>query len=284
MARVLSISSQVAYGHVGNSVTAYVLQRLGHEVWSVPAIILSNRPGYEAIAGTRIQPEVIDQILEAGLRNGWLCGIDAITTGYLPGEAHVALCARWVERLKGERPELTYLCDPVVGDEPGGIYIDADAAAAVRDQLLRLADIATPNRFELGWLTQRAVETVEDAVAAAKQLGPQIVLATSSPGAEPGQLANLALDAGEIYATHVARRVVLAHGTGDFIAAAFLARFLNGQPVPDALAFATAAVEMAITASDGAYELSLIPSQSRWSEASPAQAHRLQHLETAGPP
>ena len=35
---VLSIQSQVVYGHVGNSAAAFVLQRQGHAVWQVPTI------------------------------------------------------------------------------------------------------------------------------------------------------------------------------------------------------------------------------------------------------
>ena len=56
MAKVLSISSQVVYGHIGNSAAAFVLQRMGHDVMAVPTIILSNRPGYKAIQGERAGP------------------------------------------------------------------------------------------------------------------------------------------------------------------------------------------------------------------------------------
>ncbi len=46
---------------------------------------------------------------------------------------------------------------PIIGDEPAGIYVDEAAASAVRDQLVPLADIVTPNAFELGWLSGRAI-------------------------------------------------------------------------------------------------------------------------------
>ena len=43
--QVLSISSQVAYGPVGNSASVPALQAAGFTVSQVPTIILSNHPG-----------------------------------------------------------------------------------------------------------------------------------------------------------------------------------------------------------------------------------------------
>ncbi len=47
--------------------------------------------------------------------------------------------------------------------------------------LVPIADIVTPNRYELQSLTSRTVRTPEDAVAAARLLGRKAVLATSIP-------------------------------------------------------------------------------------------------------
>ncbi len=44
------------------------------------------------------------------------------------------------------------LCDPVIGDH-GGLYVPEAVATAIRDRLMPLATLATPNRFELAWLT-----------------------------------------------------------------------------------------------------------------------------------
>ena len=84
MARVLAVSSQVVRGHVGLSAAVPALQRLGHEVWPVPTIVLSNHPGHPHAAGTEIEPGVLDAMLDALDRNGWLGEVDAVLTGYLP--------------------------------------------------------------------------------------------------------------------------------------------------------------------------------------------------------
>ena len=55
----------------------------------------------------------------------------------------------------------------------------------MRDKLVPLADILTPNRFELGWLDGRSVGTLADVQAAASELkratGCEVVLVTSPP-------------------------------------------------------------------------------------------------------
>ena len=48
---VISIQSQVAYGHVGNSAAVFPMQMHGIDVTAVPTTLLSNRPGYPTIRG-----------------------------------------------------------------------------------------------------------------------------------------------------------------------------------------------------------------------------------------
>ncbi len=48
---VISIQSQVAFGHVGNSAAVFPMQMHGIDVTAVPTTLLSNRPGYPSIRG-----------------------------------------------------------------------------------------------------------------------------------------------------------------------------------------------------------------------------------------
>lgn len=271
MATVLSISSQVVFGHVGNSAGLFVMQRMGHEVLSVPTIVLSNRPGYSAIAGERIAPNKLNAMLEAARTNGWLCGLDAVVTGYLPTEDHVALCASWIKTIKTLNPNTVYLCDPIIGDEPAGVYIDEAAARAVRALLVPHADIVTPNAFELSWLSGRAVREAADAVTAALALGRPTVIATSAPVGE-GLLANILVRQDETAATASVKRKVEAHGTGDFFASLFLSQKLRGLNDGDALRAAAFAIDLVLDKSDGRSELALIETQDLWAMNSPGLA------------
>ena len=53
MASVLALSSHVALGSVGLAAIVPALQSLGHEVWAVPTVVLSNRPGFGPLRGER---------------------------------------------------------------------------------------------------------------------------------------------------------------------------------------------------------------------------------------
>ncbi len=268
MPKILSFSSQVAYGHVGHSAGVFALQRLGIEVIALPTVILSNRPDYPRAAALRVEPAKLAEMLEALQENGMLEGLDAVFTGYMPSADHALTIADWLGRLRLDRPGIQVMCDPILGDEPGGLYIPQPAAEALRDRLIPLADIVKPNRFELGWLTGRAITSNDAALVAAAKLAP-IVLVTS--GAEPvGKLTNLLVcrDDGA-WLTEVERREEVPHGSGDLMAALFLAFLLRPSTPAEALALATASIEAVVDASLGRDELCLIESQADWAAPAP---------------
>ena len=283
MATVLAVSSQVARGHVGLSAIVPTLQRLGHDVVALPTILLSSHPGHARFAGERISPLLLERMLAAlgPEPPGTLAdGFDAILSGYLPSVEHVAVVERLVAEARRARPDMHYLCDPVTGDDPKGLYVPQDVAEAIRDRLMPLATITTPNLFELGWMTGRDVADLSAAVEAAGRLVPRSVLVTSATMARGSEarLANLlcvkATD-GETrdhaYCADVARRAGVPKGTGDMAAALLLAHLLDGRTAPEALGRTTAALDAVVTQSLGAPELRLVASAGAWA-AAPAAA------------
>lgn len=278
MKRVLCISSQVARGHVGNSAAVLAVQRLGHEAWPLPTVILSNHPGHTRCAGMRVPVDTLAAMLDALEGNGWLAQVDAVMTGYLPSAAHVAFAASAIERVRVVNAGALVLCDPVLGDDPQGLYVEEAAATAVRDRLMPAADIVTPNRFELSWLAERPVEDPRQAVRAAHALPPRLVLGTSIPSGQ-NQLSNVLVEADGTTAAVVSRRASVPHGTGDLLAALLLGHLLyEPGDVPRAMAYAVAGVEAAIEASAGADELQLVAAQDRWPRAEPWPVAQLPEL------
>lgn len=257
MANVLAISSQVARGHIGLSAAVPALQRLGHEVWALPTIILSNHPGHEHVSGFRVEPVALDRMIDALDANGWLGDVDAVLSGYLPSADHVLAVGRIVRRLRA-RKRTFFLCDPVLGDHPKGIYLDGHAATAIRNDLLPLADLTTPNRFELGWLTGRPTDSLDDVASAARALGCPDVVVTSAARQE-GQFFNMHVSASGIASCSVAAVDDAPHGTGDLFAGLMLGHHLAGQGVTDAMARAARGVALALAASAGQDELVLVP-------------------------
>jgi pyridoxine kinase len=180
----------------------------------------------------------------------------------------VTTAAAAIARVLAVRADALVVCDPILGDDPGGLYLEEAAAAAIRAHLLPISDIVTPNRFELSWLSGEPVETVTQAATAARTLGVETVLATSIPERE-AQLATLLVGEKASQACFVPRRATAPHGTGDLLAALFLGHALNGIHPSQCLARAAAAVEASIAASAGADELPLAAAETAWASAEP---------------
>lgn len=254
MSIVLAISSQVVRGHVGLSATIPALRRLGHDVWGMPTIVYSNHPGHPRAVGGRIEANTLDGMLEALEANGWLKTVDAILTGYFPSAQHVGSCVKAIARVRERRPSTAVFCDPVIGDDPKGLYVDVEVAEAIRDRLLPMATYVKPNRFELSWLTGQDVRSVASATEASAKLGTRCVIATSVP-VGPDRIANVMSCDGQQAQCVVQRRLRAPQGTGDLLAALFLGHMLNGQSSIEALGRSVAGVDAALVASDGRDEL-----------------------------
>jgi len=203
-------------------------------------------------------------MLGALAANGWLDRLDAVQTGYLPSAEHVAVAAKWVRRLRAGGA--LYVCDPIIGDEPAGLYLPEASARAIAEELLPLADVATPNRFELGWFAGAEIVDAAGALAAARALPAASVLATSCPA--DGRLANLLVARAGAWRTEVGAHERLIPGAGDFFAALWLAHVLNSESRVTALALATAGTEAAIAASGGE-GIDIIGTQGLWTAPQP---------------
>lgn len=260
--RVLALSSQVVRGHVGLSAIVPTLQRLEHEVWAVPTVLLSNHPGRGPSAGRAIDAAVLANIVDALEASGWLGGVDAVLTGYLPSADHVAVATATIERVRRASRHAFIVVDPVLGDDPKGLYIAADAAGAIRDRLLPLADAATPNRMELAYLSGRQVTGIDEAARALECMASGGGLATSIP-AGGAEIANVLSIGPALAVTRVTRRAHAAHGTGDLMTALWLGHVLAGRSLGEALGLATAGVDAVLQGSEGADELALTPALAR---------------------
>ena len=205
-------------------------------------------------------------MLEAMEANGWLADTSAVISGYLPSPAHVAEARSAVERVRRANPSALFLCDPVFGDEPEGLYLSEATASAIRDELLPLASLATPNRFELAWLAGLPVGDPPEARQAAWALGVPSVLATSIPASD-NRLANVLVQKDEAIACYVRRRESAPHGTGDLLAAMYLGRRLNGETPANALSAAASAVDASVAASMRRDELPLAAVDALWASA-----------------
>ena len=235
---ILSIQSDVVYGHVGNAAARFALQRLGHEVWAVPTVLLSSHAGYARVGGESLSSDLLRKVIDGLDANGWLGACDAVLSGYLGHADHARLVADAVRRAKSANA--LYCLDPVFGDA-GRAYAKPGVAEAMARELLPLADIVTPNVFELASLTSVTIRNADDAHVAAKRLGRPVVVVTSVPVAD-GRIGTLAVANDEAWLTSTPLLQNVPHGSGDLFAALFLAHHLAGRSLRDALATTAASV------------------------------------------
>ncbi|WP_349436456.1 pyridoxal kinase PdxY [Pararhizobium sp. A13] len=255
---VIVISSHVIRGSVGNRAAVFALETLGYPVWALPTVILPWHPGHGPSTRVTVSEDDFNSLIDDLIRAPWTGEVRAVLSGYLGAAYQAEGVVRLVGALRQKNPDLFYACDPVMGDA-GGLYVPEATAIAMRDRLLPLASLATPNRFELSWLCGVPLETNAAILEAALSLGPPRMLVTSAIPMMHGSTGNLYLSGN--HALLAEHRLIdnPPSGTGDLLAALFVARLLEGLKEERALQLATASVFeiIARTGKRGADELTL---------------------------
>jgi pyridoxine kinase len=266
--RLLSIQSHVVYGHVGNSAAVFPLERLGCEVWPIHTVQFSNHTGYGAWTGQVFDADAIRALVDGVAARGVLPFCDGVISGYL-GTADLGVAVlEAVAKVRAAKPAARYCCDPVIGDDGRGIFVRADIPQFIRHQALPVADIVTPNHFELDYLAGRSTRTLKDAraaVASLHALGPKTVLVTSLQVEETphDSIDLLASDRTGQYLLRTPKLPMSADGAGDVIAALFFFHLLEHNSAAEALSRSASSVFGLLkrTLEAGAREMQLVAAQ-----------------------
>ncbi len=266
--RVLSIQSHVAYGHVGNSAAVFPLQRLGHEVWPVLTVNFSNHTGYGAWRGPLIAAEDVAAVITGIGERGAFATCDAVLSGYQGGEGIGEVIIDAVARVKAANPAAVYACDPVMGNAKSGCFVAPAIPVLLREKVVPVADIITPNQFELGFLTRTQPDTIDSTLASvdlAREMGPRTVLVTSveRPDRDEGTIEMLVADDSGAWIVQTPLLPMKANGSGDVTAALFTAHYLKTNDAVTALERTASSVFDLLenTYRSGERELQLVESQ-----------------------
>ena len=262
---VISIQSQVAYGHVGNSAAVFPMQMHGIDVIAVPTTLLSNRPGYPTLRGRVLEAQLVADLLQGIEERGAVDTAKVILSGYLGSPDIAVVVANFIARAKARNPALLYACDPVLGDRDRGLFVSASIPPLVRDRLCRLADIITPNHFEFEWLSGAKATTIDQAIAQARALkGPSTIVVTSAELADTpdGQIETLAIEPSLAWRVRTPRLPISPNGTGDLFASLFVSARVRGADTPNALGHAASAIFAVLerTALRGTEEMRIVES------------------------
>ncbi|KAK0424710.1 hypothetical protein QR680_008801 [Steinernema hermaphroditum] len=178
--RVLSIQSHVVSGYCGNKSAIFPLQLHGFDVDFVNSVQFSNHTAYEHIRGQRLTETELAELYE-GLKLNHIDHYSHVLTGYCGNPTFLRKIIDIVTDLKMKNPDLLFVCDPVLGDN-GEYYTPKELMPIYRDEVIPLADVLTPNAFELQEITGLKVENEADCLEAIRALhrkGVKIVVVTS---------------------------------------------------------------------------------------------------------
>lgn len=268
MTTVLSIQSSVSYGHVGNSSVVFPLQRLGFQVWPIHTVQFSNHTGYGAWKGAIFEPEHISDIFAGIKERGVLDQCNAMLTGYMGSAKLGNVMQDILKELIVVNPNVLYCCDPVMGDVGRGFFVQPGIPEFFRDQLVPKAHIITPNQFELEYLSDSKITTLDSAIAACRKLisqGPKIVLVTSLLLNDDAEefLYMLTVDAKEAFLVKTPLLPLSVNGAGDLTSALFTAFYLPKKDIKFALESCAARIFAVLekTLQAGTREIQLISAQ-----------------------
>lgn len=232
--RVLSIAGSDSGGCAGVQADLKTIAALGcHGMTAVTALTAQNTVGVQGIQP--IPATFLSAQIESTLSD---LGADAIKIGMLPTQSHIDVVAQWLQQY----PHLATVLDPVMVASSGATLVGPETVATLRQQLFPRCTVLTPNVDELALLTNRPIQSLEQAVAAGHQL---------VQGGAPAVLVKGGhLTGGEVTDTLVTQEGVIwqqsaprlstnnLHGSGCTLSSAIAAYMAQGLPLVGAVSHA----------------------------------------------
>lgn len=232
---VLVISSHVMRGSVGSRANVYVLENLGFHVWPMLTVLMPWQPRQGASHKLAVSAADFKAWADDIAASPKALELDAVITGYFVSAEQVEIAADLIKRLKAKNPDLTYLCDPIMGNE-GGMYVQQSVAEAICREFLPLADVIKPNRNELEWICGRALDDNAAIIEAARKRFSAPFYVSSAFAAGEGAIGNLyCAESGVWLAEHPMFQAPVK-GMGDMVAPLLLYHYLQKEPPEQILA------------------------------------------------
>jgi hydroxymethylpyrimidine/phosphomethylpyrimidine kinase len=222
----------------------------------ITALTVQNTRGVRLIEP--VTPAMVRETLEALLED---LPPSALKIGMLATAGVAGVVADFVSRLP--QPRCPVVLDPVLRSSSGAVLLDEPGTQILRERLLPLATVVTPNRIEAAVLVGRphySALTAIDAEAMAQNLrqrGPDATVVTGGDSDGDGENCSdaLAYTLGglEMVEMLTASRIKSrsTHGTGCAFSTAIACRLARGASIPEAVTMAKLFVRRAIELAPG---------------------------------
>lgn len=215
----------------------------------ITALTAQNTLGVQGVFDT--PPEFVTAQIDSVFSD---LPVNAVKIGMLSTTATIQAVADGLRRHASAHRGRPVVIDPVMVATSGDRLINEDAIGALRQQLLPLADVLTPNMPEAAALLGEDVAsdyaTLEQQGARLLALGPRAVLVKGGHGAGP-QSTDVLVTAHGVRRFSAPRiHTRNTHGTGCTLSSAIAALLAKGLPLEDAVTGGKAYLTEALAASD----------------------------------
>lgn len=255
-ARILTVAGSDSGGGAGIQGDLKTIERLGgFAMTAVTAVTAQNTLGVHGVWS--LPPDAVERQIAAVAND---IGVDAVKTGMLDSVALVRTVAAVLRRLGvarsvavGARP-VPLVVDPVMVAKGGQALLAEEARGALRDELLPLAALVTPNVPEAEVLTGLPAGTLEQRELVARRLvelgaGAALVKGGHTDGET---VVDLFFDGHEVRLFNAARvHTQHTHGTGCTLSAAVATGLGQGLPLAQAVERGIRYVQAAIAHAPG---------------------------------
>jgi hydroxymethylpyrimidine/phosphomethylpyrimidine kinase len=245
--RVLIVAGSDSGGGAGIQADIKAVTAMnGFAATAITALTAQNTEGVHGVVG--VEPAFIAQQIEVVLSD---IGADAVKTGMLHSAAVIEVVAAGIERHAAGVP---LVVDPVMVAKGGHRLLLTEAEAALRDRLLPMAALITPNLPEAEVLVGFPVRAEADMKRAAERLAALGAGAVLMKGGhlEGDRVVDLLLHDGKFHRFDDVRIVSRStHGTGCTLASAIAAGLAQKMTLHDAVARARDYVRKAIETAPG---------------------------------
>ncbi|PTY40156.1 pyridoxamine kinase [Brachyspira hampsonii] len=243
---VLILNDLCSYGKASLTVNIPILSHFGIKVSPLVSVILSNHTAFESFCAFDLTEQLEKIVEELKLRKP---NFDAFYVGWIASGKQPDIVVDIIKSFNIG----TILIDPILGDN-GKLYPSmSNEHVNAMKELIKYADIATPNITELAILLGKDPsikyneEEVKDMAIELSKIGPKTVIVTSV--SKDDNIGSLCYKDNNIITSYYPKIDIMIPGTGDAFGASLLAYILKGDTIENALKKSTKFIYNCVEAS-----------------------------------
>ena len=228
----------------GAGIQADLKTMAAHHVYGMSAVTALTAQNTTGVADiTEVSPEFLNEQLICVFED---IRPDAVKTGMIPSSELIKAIAQKLRFYKAKN----IVVDTVMVSTSGSRLINGSAVETLKDELIPLADVITPNIPEAGVLAEMQIENSDDMLAAAKKIYESFGCSVLLKGGHRINDANDLLYSGNGARWFYGKRIdnPNTHGTGCTLSSAIASNLAKGMPLEEAVSKAKDYLSLALSA------------------------------------